>query len=122
MRYWFVHIILVGLLVAIWVPTLAQPKYQEQASASIPEYYEREMESIPVDTNRVAYMPPTPPPSESELMEEPVGTSAASQGPSIITTIIDHMKELGSLAIMLGNVMTFFWQWKDRRKTRDRVS
>lgn len=113
MKYWFVHMMLIGLLVTIWVPAMVEPNYK------FTEAYERQTESVPVDTTvDYVYLPPVP---ESEPMNMPSG-SAAPEKSSIISTIVNNLKELGSLVIMFGNILTFFWQWKDRKENRSSSS
>lgn len=119
MRYWFVHIILVGVLVAIWVPPLVQSDYLEvEAMEATPEYADRYTEYIPsADSTYMEDSEPQP----DHRMEPPASAMASVQEPSMFTVIVEHIKELGSLAIMFGNILTFMWQWKDR-KAKSRVA
>lgn len=96
MKYWFVHIILVGLLIAIWVPTLAQPEYPEQA-------YEKQTERIPSL------------PSPEYKPEDIESAVPAAEEPSIISILYSKIEGILSFIILIGNTITFYWQWQDRR-------
>lgn len=97
MKYWFVHIILIGLLVSIWVPTMTTTTYEQH-------------KVILNDTLITAYPIDIPPlPAEAQPTE-------AAGTPDTFSSVIGNLKELLSLLIMVGNLITFGWQYKDRKR------
>jgi len=127
MKYWFVHVILIGALVSIWVPTLSdttstyesseeymyEDDYQSnEYTESLDEYYSMMMEDSTYDdsnNDKLYSVEPWPTPT--------MGSSEAESTP-ILSVIISNLKELMSLIIAFGNVMTFTWQWRDRKNKK----
>lgn len=122
MKYWFIHLILIGVLVSIWIPATMAPSRQKSVEAQ-QKYQEREAARDSVifeyeHRDASEYEETEPVPYDDEVVEElpPSAAGSSVEEKSTLATITSNLKELGSLIIMFGNILTFFWQWQDRKR------
>lgn len=117
MKYWAIHTTLAGILIAIWIPTFVSNNAEE----AIPTDAAEQMEALPPepiitdDSDSLYYYDRFLGPPESAAPENDV-SAVRSHTNSIWSDILGSLKELASVIVLFGNVITFFWQWKDRRK------
>lgn len=116
-KYWFVHIILVGALIAVWAPTFVYPVEEPIAI----EGYSPVTKHVPtmecwIDTNdNTEETICAPIDDENESTDTESKKIPVRAWYLVLKSIV---KELSSTIIVFGNIVTFYWQWQDRRKKK----